>query len=71
MDILSQETKTSLHFALLMNWARSRLLRFVRFQYNKECVMDCEDAMERGRELRADNKLIAKALSVSSRVPSF
>ncbi|WVZ82386.1 hypothetical protein U9M48_029653 [Paspalum notatum var. saurae] len=31
-------------------------------QYN-ECVRDCDEAVERGRELIADNKLIAKALS--------
>jgi len=31
------------------------------FQY-KECVRDCDDAVRRGRELGAENKLIAKAL---------
>jgi hypothetical protein len=31
------------------------------FQY-KECVRDCEGAVERGRDLSAANKLIAKAL---------
>lgn len=29
----------------------------------KECARDCDEAVERGRELNADNKLIAKALS--------
>ncbi|RCV20521.1 hypothetical protein SETIT_4G062500v2 [Setaria italica] len=29
----------------------------------QECVRDCDEAARRGRELRADNKLIAKALS--------
>uniref|UniRef100_J3MBJ4 RING-type E3 ubiquitin transferase n=1 Tax=Oryza brachyantha TaxID=4533 RepID=J3MBJ4_ORYBR len=29
----------------------------------KECVRDCDEAVERGRELRADNKLVARALS--------
>uniref|UniRef100_A0A453QTI6 Uncharacterized protein n=1 Tax=Aegilops tauschii subsp. strangulata TaxID=200361 RepID=A0A453QTI6_AEGTS len=32
------------------------------FQY-RECVRDCEEAVERGRELRADNRLLARALS--------
>jgi hypothetical protein len=32
------------------------------FQY-QECVRDCDEAARRGREFRADNKLLAKALS--------
>ena len=31
------------------------------FQY-KECVRDCDEAVKRGRDLSADNKLVAKAL---------
>lgn len=32
------------------------------FQY-EECIKDCDKAVERGRELRADFKMIAKALT--------
>jgi hypothetical protein len=28
----------------------------------KECVRDCDEAVKRGRDLSADNKLVAKAL---------
>ncbi|KAG8067002.1 hypothetical protein GUJ93_ZPchr0005g14664 [Zizania palustris] len=34
----------------------------MHYEY-KECVRDCDEAVERGRELRADNKLVARALS--------
>jgi hypothetical protein len=34
-----------------------------RFEQYQECVKDCDEAVERGRELNADHKLIAKALS--------
>ncbi|GJN29408.1 hypothetical protein PR202_gb17634 [Eleusine coracana subsp. coracana] len=34
-----------------------------RFEQYKECVKDCDEAVERGREHNADHKLIAKALS--------
>lgn len=33
------------------------------FGQYKECVRDCDEAVDRGRELNADHKLIAKALS--------
>ena len=29
----------------------------------EECIADCDKAVERGRELRADYKLVAKALT--------
>lgn len=37
----------------------------VKFEMGKyeECIKDCEDAIERGRELRADYKLIARAMT--------
>ena len=37
----------------------------VKFEMGKyeECIKDCEEAIERGRELRADYKLIARAMT--------
>lgn len=37
----------------------------VKFEMGKyeECIKDCEDAIEKGRELRADYKLIARAMT--------
>lgn len=37
-------------------------MRYEQADYDA-CIADCEKAVERGRELRADYKLIAKALA--------
>jgi hypothetical protein len=43
--------------------ARARLtIDLNRFEQYQECVKDCDEAVERGRELNADHKLVAKAL---------
>lgn len=36
--------------------------RCVLIQYN-ECIEDCDKAVERGRELRSDYKMVARALT--------
>lgn len=41
----------------------SRRWRLVSPLQYKECVRDCDEAVEKGRELRADNKLVARALA--------
>lgn len=40
----------------------SHLTSDSEFQYD-ECIKDCEKAVERGRELRSDYKMIARALT--------
>ncbi|PPD72249.1 hypothetical protein GOBAR_DD30849 [Gossypium barbadense] len=42
--------------------AATNFIKIVIFAY-EDCIKDCEKAVERGRELRADYKMIAKALT--------
>jgi len=37
-------------------------VQFEKGSYD-ECIADCDKAVERGRELRADYKMVAKALT--------
>lgn len=37
-------------------------MQFEKGAYD-ECIADCDKAVERGRELRADYKMVAKALT--------
>lgn len=46
-----------------ISFLTNRAAAYFHLGKSKECVRDCDEAVERGRELRADNKLIARALS--------
>nr|CAB3469764.1 unnamed protein product [Digitaria exilis] len=46
-----------------ISFLTNRALAYLKLCKYKECVRDCDDAVKRGRECGADNKLIAKALS--------
>ncbi|KAL6898097.1 hypothetical protein ACP4OV_006693 [Aristida adscensionis] len=46
-----------------ISFLTNRAAAYLRMGKYKECARDCDEAVARGRELRADNKLIAKALS--------
>ncbi|KAL6597337.1 hypothetical protein ACP70R_046777 [Stipagrostis hirtigluma subsp. patula] len=46
-----------------ISFLTNRAAAYLLMGKHKECVRDCDDALERGRELRADKKLIARALS--------
>lgn len=49
---------TGIYFFLTTLWISIVIV----FQY-EECIKDCDKAVERGRELRSDFKMIAKALT--------
>ncbi|KAK1604794.1 hypothetical protein QYE76_028467 [Lolium multiflorum] len=46
-----------------ISFLTNRAAAYLLMSKYKECVRDCDDAVERGRELRADNRLLARALS--------
>lgn len=46
-----------------ISFLTNRAAAYLLMSKYKECVSDCEEAVERGRELRADNRLLARALS--------
>ncbi|PUZ62063.1 hypothetical protein GQ55_4G328000 [Panicum hallii var. hallii] len=46
-----------------ISFLTNRAAAYLKLCKYKECVRDCDDAVRRGRELGAENKLIAKALS--------
>ncbi|CAN6208580.1 unnamed protein product [Urochloa humidicola] len=46
-----------------ISFLTNRAAAYLKLCKYKECVRDCDDAARRGREIGADNKLIAKALS--------
>ncbi|OEL31556.1 U-box domain-containing protein 33 [Dichanthelium oligosanthes] len=46
-----------------ISFLTNRAAAYLKLCKYKECVRDCDVAVSRGRELGADNKLIAKALS--------
>ena len=44
------------------SWGCRAAVQFEKGAY-EECIADCDKAVERGRELRADYKMVAKALT--------
>ncbi|KAM0894809.1 hypothetical protein ACQ4PT_024259 [Festuca glaucescens] len=46
-----------------ISFLTNRAAAYLLMSKNKECVRDCDEAVEKGRELRADNRLLARALS--------
>ncbi|KAL5225503.1 hypothetical protein ABZP36_012142 [Zizania latifolia] len=46
-----------------ISFLTNRAAAYLLMAKYKECVRDCDEAVERGRELRADHKLVARALS--------
>uniref|UniRef100_A0A453QTJ1 Uncharacterized protein n=1 Tax=Aegilops tauschii subsp. strangulata TaxID=200361 RepID=A0A453QTJ1_AEGTS len=46
-----------------ISFLTNRAAAYLLMSKYRECVRDCEEAVERGRELRADNRLLARALS--------
>ncbi|KAK3131705.1 hypothetical protein QOZ80_6AG0510180 [Eleusine coracana subsp. coracana] len=45
-----------------ISFLTNRAATYLRMGKYKDCVRDCDEAVERGREISADHKLIAKAL---------
>ncbi|EEC80073.1 hypothetical protein OsI_21792 [Oryza sativa Indica Group] len=46
-----------------ISFLTNRAAAYLLMSKYKECVRDCDEAVEKGRELRADNKLVARALA--------
>ncbi|KAM0880910.1 hypothetical protein ACQ4PT_033269 [Festuca glaucescens] len=46
-----------------ISFLTNRAAAYLLMSKYKECVRDCDEAVEKGRELRADNRLLARALS--------
>uniref|UniRef100_A0ACD6ADY7 Uncharacterized protein n=1 Tax=Avena sativa TaxID=4498 RepID=A0ACD6ADY7_AVESA len=46
-----------------ISFLTNRAAAYLLMSKYKECVRDCDEAVERGRELRAENRLLARALS--------
>lgn len=46
-----------------ISFLTNRAASYLLLAKYKECVRDCDEAVERGRELRTDNRLVARALS--------
>ncbi|CAM0912907.1 unnamed protein product [Alopecurus aequalis] len=46
-----------------ISFLTNRAAAYLLMSKYKECVRDCDEAVERGRQLRADNRLVARALS--------